>query len=88
MLSQNTYQKPMYQKNKSNKILGYSIIPSLIMFWCHTNLLLDANEYQMNRSNDVLELFDNSKSNNVLNQQYKACKSNNVLRSCIKKIWA
>ena len=56
------------------------------MFRYHTNFLLDANEYQMNRSNEILELFSKIKSNNVLNQQYKACKSNNVLRSCIKKI--
>ena len=61
----------MYQKNKSNNILDYSIIPSLIVFRCHTNLLLDANEYQMNRSNNVLELFNNIKSDNVLNLALK-----------------
>ena len=61
----------MYQKNKSNKILDYSIILSLTVFQCHTNLLLDANEYQMNRSNHVLELFNNTKSDNVLNLALK-----------------
>ena len=61
----------MYQKNKSNKILDYSIIPSLTVFRYHTNFLLDANEYQMNRSNDVLELFNNIKSDNVLNLALK-----------------
>ena len=61
----------MYKKNKSNKILDYSIIPSLIVFRYHTNFLLDANEYQMNRSNHVLELFNNTKSDNVLNLALK-----------------
>ena len=41
------------------------------MFRYHTNFLLDANEYQMNRSNHVLELFNNTKSDNVLNLALK-----------------
>ena len=41
------------------------------MFRYHTNFLLDANEYQMNKSNEILELFNNTKSDNVLNLALK-----------------